>query len=413
MTTRTTRHTSERGAVSLFAVIFAMLLISVVTISFLRIMVNDQAQSTGNDLSRSAYDSSLAGVEDAKRALVWYSQQCAAGAAAGACADATATINSSTCNKAIVEVVKSGDIASTNGGAAGAVGEVKVQQSQADASGDNADAALDQAYTCVTMQLDTDDYVNVIPKDTAIMVPLIGEGGFNRVTLEWFSRDDVSNKTGAVSLAAASQRLPKPTEWPVTRPSLLRAQFMQATNNFTLGDYDANSNDGKSNTNTVFLYPTSTANTGDIVLVDRDSRSATPAPAAPASAPKTVSCVSTIPSGGYSCKAELVVPSPRNGTRNAAYLRVSAFYTATHVRVTLRNGTASATATPVKFKGVQPIVDSTGRASNVFRRVQSRVDLYDTTFPYPDAAVETSGDFCKDFGVTNDAYIAGSCETTK
>jgi hypothetical protein len=111
--------------------------------------------------------------------------------------------------------------------------------------------------------------------------------------------------------------------------------------------------------------------------------------------------MTSIASGGYACSMSLQLPTPvGGGDASIAYLRLSSFYVGTHFRVSLGG---------VQFRGVQPVVDSTGRANDVFRRVQSRVDLYDTSFPYPDAAVDSAGDFCKDFGVTDDDYIPGSC----
>lgn len=391
----------QSGAVSLFMVIFAMLLMSVVTISFLRIMTADQNQASGNDLAQSAYDSAEAGVEDAKRALIWYVEQCRGGSAS-ACAIARSAISSDECNLAI----------RTANGWADQGGEIKVQQStQVDEStGESVDQALDQAYTCVTLQLNTDDFLATVGADQSVLVPLASTGAFSTVNVEWFSEADLSSAGSNAAPDTATEtpkRLNTKANWPVNRPPVLRTQFMQVGSSFTLESFDSTTSDSQSNANTVFLYPSSnTVGLDNAELVTRDIRAnnGESTPAGANSAPLPAKCEQRIPSGGYACSISLTLPNPVGATdRNGAvaYLRLTSFYVGAHVRVTLGGA---------QFNGVQPVVDSTGRANDVFRRVQSRVDLYDTgTFPYPDAAVDVSGSFCKDYGITNTRLIPGSC----
>ena len=61
-----------QGAASIYVVVFTTLLLSVITISFICIILSESSQATSNELSQSAYDSALAGTEDAKVALMKY-----------------------------------------------------------------------------------------------------------------------------------------------------------------------------------------------------------------------------------------------------------------------------------------------------------------------------------------------------
>ena len=114
-------NSNQRGAVSLFVVIFSALLITIVTVGFIQVMLRNQQAATTADLSRSAYDSALGGVEDAKRAIVL--------------AAANGTLAKSTeCNS----------VATILGRDPNTKTETVIKQ-------DEKDATLSQAYTCETI----------------------------------------------------------------------------------------------------------------------------------------------------------------------------------------------------------------------------------------------------------------------
>jgi len=372
----------ESGAVSLFLVVFAMLLITIVTLGFLRIMLNDQQQASNNDLSKSAYDSSLAGVEDAKRALIYLRTVCGSGDTA-ACTAVRNRMNSDTCNAGLSDVVS-----------VTANKEVLVQQQQS-----ANDTALNQAYTCVKIKLQTPDYLGTIAANTSKLIPLTATGDFNTITVEWYSEEDLGAGTKIVNLlpdtdAEASQPLFKQANWVPTRPSLLRTQLMQVGSSFSLSDFDAASSSVvNSNANTLFLYPSGRTGVARSVtdqwgFADEDIRQT------PIGTPQATKCSGNLTGGGYACSVQLTLPQAvgQSGSERTAYLRLTALYNSTHFRVSLGQN--------AKFSDVQPSIDSTGRANDLYRRVESRVDLVDTNFPFPEAAVDLTGNFCKDFAIS-------------
>lgn len=401
----------QSGAVSLFVVVFFMLLVTVVTVSFLRLMISDQQQASNNDLSQSAYDSAQAGVEDAKRALLKYRSDCLS--SPGSCAGYASSLSTTECNAALNGISGTGAI-----GPNGKTDEILVQQSL---SGN--DAALDQAYTCVTIQLETDDYVGNVSANQSQIVPLISASAFDRVRIEWFSKEDVmtSGSSAAVNLSpvgASGQPLYTQGQWPLNRPPLMRAQLIQFAQTFTVASFDTVSG-AQSNGASMFLYPTSQSGIPERTMTDYDQRKTSPTdnpnPKDALTTPTAISCVTTLNSGGYACSAVLVLPQAIGSASNVdrtAFLRLMPLYNATHFSVTLWNGPVNAGSVPVKFKDVQPEVDSTGRANDIFRRVQSRVDLFDTSFPYPDASIDLTGNFCKDFAVTDTQYIPAATPCT-
>ena len=394
------RNDKQKGAVSLFVVVFAALLITVVTVSFVRLMIQDQQQATTTDLSQSAYDSAQAGVEDAKRALIRYQSICDSGVDCSATSADYKAITSSNCNDA-VKVLQ--DVSADSN-------EVKIQTGSTSNS-------LDQAYTCVKISLDTIDYLGTLAANESNFIPLTSVTSFDTVQVQWFSADDISSdKNYVVDLQpVGSTPLLAQNSWASNRPPVLRAQFIQFSDaGFKLSDFD-NVAAGQSDANTLFLYPygvTGNASTPSVQtnkLIERDSRQT------PIGAPLPIECKGNLSAGGYSCTTKIQLPAPIGGGNRVAFLRLSTIYSKANYRVTLINSIAapcmtSADPSCVKFSAVQPEIDSTGRANDLFRRVSTRVQLTDANFPYPQAAVDVIGNLCKDFRITdNVADYQNSC----
>lgn len=385
------RNYRQAGAVSLFVVIFAMLLLTVVTVSFLRLMMADLRQASDTDLSRSAYDSAQAGVEDAKRALLRYQTYCA-GVSSTDCDALADQLSSDVCNEAV----------RIGGVVPGGSGEVPVQTSSASVNA----ASFDQAYTCVTMDLNTDDVVGPLVPGTSEFVPLKAVAPFNQVTISWFDQRDLSSPSEPVDLESQTSPMDLDRDWPTSRPPVLRAQLMQTGANFSLDSFDAITASSESNAMTLFLHPTTNGNTATS-FSGRDMRSngGGDAPDAdrPEDSPLATRCSPTVAAGAYACSITLDLPDPVGGGDRQGYLRLTSFYRGTQFKVELSNS-----GSPVQFKAVQPAIDATGRANDLFRRVETRVQMT-ANLPMPEAAVDVTTEFCKDFTVTDTRMIPQTC----
>lgn len=388
---------SESGAVSLFIVIFTALLITTITVAFVRTMIQNQQQATASDLSKSALDSAQAGVEDAKRLIVYYRQHCMGTTLSTECQKLADLMKGDRCDTLQQAGISSGDK------------EVMIKQSEGD-------DVLQQAYTCVKVSLNTIDFIGSVASNASRIIPLDADGAFNQVTVEWYSQEDLqealehdgSGQVPKIDLyngLEQSPSLPKLSNWPRTRPALLRAQLIQFNGDFALSDFDK-TDDGKMNTASLFLMPSlagsTTINFSDDFRQTQGSLN-----------PEQVACnknfSATSIDGQYACKVTINLPvavnADDNVTRSRAYLRISEFY---NVRTTFRITLGSATSGPVRFRGIQPIVDSTGRANDFFRRVSSRIEL-GSSVPYVENAVDITNNLCKAFLVTDTGYDAGDC----
>lgn len=399
MTTHQSRF-NQAGGASLFIVIFAALLMLVVTMSFVQIMMSDQKQASTMDLSQSAYDSAQAGVEDAKRALLLLNR--CGDSTTAECNAVRVALNTPTkdqkCNT--VRYALTQDTADK---------ETRVIRDDTAAASGN-DGLLNQAYTCAKVTLDTNDYRKTLEQNgDSVLVPLRAKSAFNKVRISWFMSSDAGATTA--TMPATGKALPQldvaPASggWAVTTPSILRTQFMQTGTSFTLDQFDGGEGTVGSNANTVFLYPSVAGLTGSISsggssvgfagLDGRLSGSAEPTEAR---------CNTAMGSGAYACSIILDLPNAVGGGRSNAFLYLTTLYNRASVKVELLQSGAV-----VPFSGVQPLADVTGRANDVFRRVESRIEL--GVANYPSAAVDVEDVLCKNFTVTNDTagYNNGGC----
>lgn len=373
----------QRGVTSVFAVIFAATILSIIVVSFAAIMMREQGRSTDGELSQSAYDSAMAGVEDAKRVIGLSLTR----------SDVAETITNNSSNCSVVAM------AATAGGInVGSVGQETIVQSTSGASGTGSE--LLQAYTCVKINLDSPDVVlHDVRQFESRIVPLRGAATFDRVRVEWHMTNgtNISTPCGA-GLGSLSTNLCLQSSWrdtDISRPGILRAQVVSPGSSYSLSDLDR-SDAG----NTLFLYPTVfTSSSTPSFNLSSMARYVAGNGESSGSAHRVerVQC-SQGSIAGYHCAADIVLPSSVPAGSNNAILRVGTLYktTPTSIRVTLRNG-----SNQVNFSRVQPTVDSTGRANDLFRRVEARISL-SSDVQYPEFAVDLSGPFCKDFHVRPD-----------
>lgn len=407
----------SRGAVSLFVVIFTSLLFVTITVGFTILMLSNQQQSTDNDLAQSALDSAQAGTEDAKRVLAQLAD----------CEERdliTGPMATADCIR-INQAVSSNECNTINRSVGASIDSERLVKTTIE------DEKLEQAYTCVKINTDTDSYIGKTKGEDEIrVIPLRSAQNFSHVRVSWLLADDMSLPSGrSVNFSLPTYantgrdesnnaepetiRFPTKQEWlDQDRAAVLRLQTIQ----YRPGTVNLNTMDN--NQRSVFLYPNDAVNTSprgslpaaaylesaiDLGLVDQHHPIRPGNHDAPAgmdgpygtNKPQLIRCDDVV--SGYMCSTDIVLPQSPNS--NFSYLTLASFYRETSFMVEL----IRSDGTRAKFNNVQPEIDATGRANDVFRRVVSRVESADANqAPYPRAELGTNASMCKNYVVTDD-----------
>lgn len=380
----------ESGFVSLFTVIFFMLLITIITVGFLRIMAAEERQALDNDLTASAGAAAQSGIEDAERAILKYNSLPNGDPLKAALQTALA---SSSCNALFSSSTISAALnLNTNGSI-------------------NNQPGLNQYYSCLSVNMVTPDYIGESSAGKSVYVPLVPDssGQYEQIMVQWHLASQTIGTDGDGQPANYAPGILLPpvaggaNSWSSQGyPAYLRVELFGYPN----GSFNRNKMDQLSHS--VFLVPNSSTNVAAV-------GSATPinfGTVDPRGAYQTktdlvgIKCSGTppsIPTGTYACAARLELPTGSPSTSNTYFLRITPLYGSAHFRLQMLHNSS----TVVNFNGVEPLIDSTGRASDVFSRLQTRIRL-DSTANLPEYAAESANDICKTMQVSDGSYYLGN-----
>lgn len=388
----------KKGGVSIFIVMVVGVLVSIMSASFLRLMFRDQEQASKLDLSQSAYDSAQAGVEDAKRFLRIFRSACGA---SGIGSFEGVTYN---CNAMRDAIQNESCYTLATAGIGNPNGETIIQTTSG-AGGASNDASLNQAYTCVKLRMNTADFLGRTNDGSPSVINLKGTAAFDRVRIRWHSRENMTNGNN-IALDSLSNPSVRPRidsrNWRnQNRPAILKAQFYGYVPHIGMSssDMDTPYPDDGNGASEMLFYPTNStsalsSSVSNMPTVRRNESSSQ------ATTDYTFTRCSDrmdANSNTYACQTTVNIGRSVD-PRDVLYLRLTPLMNDSNFRVELLNGN-----TVVDFAGVQPRVDSTGRANTQLRRVESRIGFNDTSFPVPLFSAQTESNeepICKEFSVT-------------
>lgn len=409
----------KKGAASFYIVAFSTLILLIIATSFAAIIISEITRSQNDDLSQSAYDSALAGIEDAKLAVYNY-QNCKNGA--------EATGGAMTCAQIIETIEKVGNQTATDDASieegckmvadilGRQVGETGVMIQETAEWGNN----MQQAYTCVQIQNILKDYkatLSSTAQTKAVQVHFADDvraENIGKVRVSWYDNPDDNNYTYrnfvTTTASVAFQKLGGTV---LATPPTVSLAVIQTAQTFNLNHFDATV-DGTTDRGMVYLVPTDGQKNGD---GDKTYRKTTwdankKTNVVPASAladsnnksvknlPYTVNCPQ-VSDTGFACSATISLPHPvgwqpgTNERNDDTFMFVMSLPYGTpstdftlEFLCTREDGTEYNCSTeegttddgqPIEtsrasLENVQIKIDSTGRANDLYRRVEARLD---------------------------------------
>ncbi len=457
---------TRKAAASIYIVIFTTTLLGVIALSFVRIMLAESLRTINYSLSQSAYNSSLAGVEDAKIVLLRF-QNCLNNinylSNCQEYLDAFQSVEAAENTAKDCDIIRK--LLHYNAGE----NETLVQTNSSASGATKSAQNFDQAYTCVKIDTLTDDYIATLNDNNPTkIIPLRAIDGteqnrMNRISLQWFSTDDyrvvapdntlksewygLTNLTGDLrsnnnEYVAGNDTYKNSfvANYSGIVPPVLQSTMIQTAQTFTMDQFYVSDKSGnRSNRGTLLLRPSMNSNLKTARNLNENEHhysNSLPEHAIVDSANKhfntPIDVYCTLGNeewaDGYACQADFVVPYPIGGNErnySTSFLVLNLPYAAPSTEVSVKmwkchdnskslfdkvqvDSQMVDNCSSVQFSNVQPSVDSTGRANDLFRRIEARVELVDTYFPIANYALAMT-DPNNANGIQKDFYVTNNC----
>ncbi len=385
----------KEGAASFYVVAFSTLILMIIATSFAAIIISEVTRTMNDDLSQSAYDSAMAGIEDAKLAFYNY-QNCLAqqnGESGGMTSNCVGIIDSMNSNNSgnedcdmVAKMIGRGEEG------------VVIEESNTDSIGNN----MQQAYTCVTMSNKVSNYWSTLSSSNLVRVfkakfdDGVAASQIDRVKLSWFSEQDAINGKAYNNFENNKVVFRKTMgidSKPASAPPTVSLAMIQTADTYTMSDFDV-TKDGRTNRAMVYLVPTESGSSGVAGNHNVAANNTITAAQFAKSNDKTLENVPfTVACNGtdFACSATIELPKPIGGERNddTFIFAIGLPYGEPNTEISLEFfgedaqascadedncDDASSSDEPFILKDVQIAVDSTGKANDLYRRVSVRLD---------------------------------------
>ena len=335
------KRLGQRGVASIIITMITMVVISLIVIGFALISRREQRQSLDQQLSTQAYYAAESGVEDARNAI-------------------------------------KARLASNPNQEIPAKTDCTTDPSGVYPTGDKMiiDDQYDVSYTCLTVDPSPKSVKFNGVGESNIVIPINTDNPITSLRLTWTPTSTPGEPSSGCP-TNVDQTLRRVPNWNCGY-GMLRVDATPTGAGLTRANM-------VSGTLTGFFEPTTGTNPGTLNY------------AASRVKPNLIAADCDTAGGAYgTCQA--TITNIGGGIRNFN-LRLSSIYQSSNITIEALNGT-----TPQKIIGVQAMVDSTGKASDVLRRIQVRLPVVATGL-LPTYAIQSTSSLCKRFATNATQFV--------